>query len=162
MLGLVASTSGLTGNRTVTAGSFARVFYDPPTYMWYLAFLLVFHLAAGALPLIVRALIVPVALLASPMVDHHYFSRMLFLVAFFLLGDVVMRHWDRFERLSRRRGVRLGSGPLAASAAAASAIGGVSVNYSSLWGRAHRGSAAGRHRCRHGRRQDPGRTRPGA
>ena len=131
ILGLLAATSFITGG-TVTVSQFVRVFYDPPTYLWYLAYLLLFYavsliLRSGAL----RSALVPVALVASAFMPYEL-KRLLFLFAFFLLGDLVSRHSQAFDRVVARPAVCL-LGALLGMATALAAGSGISVRYESLW-----------------------------
>lgn len=72
-----------------------RVLHDPPTYLWFLAYLLVYYLAALVLPARARTALAP-ALLALATVLHLAATdgsppRFVWLGGWFLVGDVVGR-----------------------------------------------------------------------
>ena len=101
MLGLLAVTAPITGNR-IRLADFLRIFYSPPTYHWYLAFLLVFYLAALVTPAaVLTAATVPLFLITAflPTDDS---QRFWFLAGCFLTGDVLTRHWSAVEPVINR------------------------------------------------------------
>ncbi|PVG82857.1 hypothetical protein DDE18_10905 [Nocardioides gansuensis] len=68
----------------------ARVLYDPPTYLWFLAFLLVYYLVAMVLPAPARTAAAPVALGLAVLVPEDW-QRLVWLFGWFLTGDVLGR-----------------------------------------------------------------------
>lgn len=81
---------------TVDAGALGSILYAPPTYHWYLAYLAVFYVLGLALPPAARTVLVPIALAVSavPVVQGTP-RQFLFLLGFFLAGDLVARAWPR-------------------------------------------------------------------
>ncbi|WP_147384950.1 acyltransferase family protein [Nocardioides cavernaquae] len=72
----------------------AQVFYDPHTYLWFLAYLFCFHLLAGVLSLagpLAPALAMPAVFWAHTQVDHSSAEKFLWLFGWFLVGDVLAR-----------------------------------------------------------------------
>lgn len=70
----------------------AQVAHDPPTYLWFLAYLLVYYLAALALPASARTVAAPCLLaLAAYGVLPGDLERLAWLGGWFLVGDVVGR-----------------------------------------------------------------------
>lgn len=67
--------------------------YDPPGYLWFLAWLFVFHLLAGVLPARIRTVAALGGVALAPVVDGvgPDLARFLWLFPFFLLGDVLAR-----------------------------------------------------------------------
>lgn len=119
--------------RGVTLDELLAVFYDPPTYLWYLAYLMVFYVVALLIPSArTRAVLAPVALIAAAVIPDDKWSRMLFLFGFFLLGDFCSRHWDKIWNSLSRPVPLLLLTALATSAAVASASG-IRVNYVPAW-----------------------------
>lgn len=86
--------------KSVGLADFAKVFYDPPTYHWYLAYLFVFYILALLLARAqwVRMVTIPLALAAAALVDGDV-QQALFLWAFFMAGDTVASYWDRLKPL---------------------------------------------------------------
>jgi len=69
-----------------------QLLYDPHTYLWFLAYLFVFHLVAGLLPAPLRtAAVPPVFLLAAHVDPFGSAHKFLWLLGFFLLGDAAAR-----------------------------------------------------------------------
>jgi fucose 4-O-acetylase-like acetyltransferase len=131
ILGLLAATSSLTGG-TITVGRFARIFYDPPTYLWYLAYLLVFYavclfLRSG----LIRGLLVPVLLATSAFLPFEL-KRFVFLFAFFLLGDLISRYRDNFDRITGKRSVIVSAAALGIGTAIIAGTG-YTVRYEAVW-----------------------------
>jgi uncharacterized membrane protein YcfT len=74
----------------------AEVFYDPPGYLWFLAYLFVFHVLAGLMTPGVRSLAVPVVLVLAAAnlfagVGEGGTERFLWLFPCFLFGDLLAR-----------------------------------------------------------------------
>lgn len=69
-----------------------EAFYDPPGYLWFLAYLFVFHVIVGFMPPVARVWAIPtcLAIAAFAGVDGGT-QRFLALLPFFLLGDVLAR-----------------------------------------------------------------------
>ena len=135
LLSLLAATSSLSGNSTVDPGTFLRIFYNPPTYLWYLAYLLVFYLVALLLRRrpAVRTALIPLALVTSQALFFEpQLQRMLFLLAFFLFGETVARHGQILERVMQSRAAIFLALLIAAATAVASGSG-YPVRYQSLW-----------------------------
>lgn len=133
LIGLLTATGNIpNGDRPLTA--FMRIFYDPPTYLWYLAYLLVFYgIALVAKPMGKnRSWAIVPAILGAAWVDDGNWSRMLFLFAFFLLGDLVAAHWREFERAIHHPAVMVAAWALVVIASVASALG-TTVNYQPIW-----------------------------
>lgn len=84
----------------VGLADFAKVFYDPPTYHWYLAYLFVFYIVALLLARAewVRMMTIPLALSVAFLVDGDA-KQALFLWAFFMAGDAVALYWGRLKPL---------------------------------------------------------------
>lgn len=70
----------------------AEAFYDPPGYLWFLAYLFCFHLIVAFLPPAARICAIPVCLTLAAFagVDGGA-QRFLALLPFFLLGDALAR-----------------------------------------------------------------------
>ncbi|GAB3770504.1 acyltransferase family protein [Nocardioides pacificus] len=73
-----------------------RLAYDPPTYLWFLAYLFVFHLLATPLPATVRTLAGPCLVLAADLLEPGLLSdpelhRFVSLLGWFLVGDLLAR-----------------------------------------------------------------------
>lgn len=133
LLGLIAASSRVTGNTSANAAEFLRVFYAPPTYLWYLAYLLVFYavgLALRSRPSWRDALPV-VAMSLAFVLPQDDGGRLAFLAAFFFLGDALGRRPGAFDKITH-------GGPLAVAlvvglTASAFSIAGVRVNYQPEW-----------------------------
>jgi uncharacterized membrane protein YcfT len=83
-----------------------EAFYDPPGYLWFLAYLFCFHLMAAFVPPAARAWSIPVLLAVAAFAPlDGGLQRFVVLLPFFLLGDALAR-W-----LPGRVGTRVG--PLA-------------------------------------------------
>ena len=104
------------GDPARAARTIGRSLLTAPSPLWFLLFLTLFYahsyllLRAGLphLPLIVTALLISFVL-----VDETRPSRYFFLLAFFLLGDWVMRHPDVWEHALSDRAVLAGCAVLA-------------------------------------------------
>lgn len=131
ILALLTATSGLTGN-TVGIERFLRVFYNPPTYLWYLAYLLAFYAACLFIAPLIRSCLLPVSLVASAVVPVEDLQRMLFLFAFFLLGDLAARNRDDWESITCRKWC-IAAGAMSGAITAVVAASGVSVRYEAVW-----------------------------
>ncbi|WP_164519485.1 acyltransferase family protein [Nocardioides ferulae] len=69
-----------------------RLAYDPSTYLWFLGYLLVFHLAVTPLGGLARTLALPVVwVLAGLAADGSQLQALLELFRWFLLGDLLWR-----------------------------------------------------------------------
>jgi fucose 4-O-acetylase-like acetyltransferase len=131
ILGLLAATSSLTGG-SVSASRFARIFYDPPTYLWYLAYLLTFYLICLIFRQgVIRSYLIPLALLASAFLPFEL-KRLVFLFAFFLLGDFVSRHRSVVDQVVMKPAV-IGLCVLLGIGTAAVASTGAVVRYEATW-----------------------------
>lgn len=75
-----------------------EAFYDPPGYLWFLAWLFAFHLLAAALPTDVRAAVAVAGLALAPVAEGAGpdLERFLWLFPSFLLGDVAAGLLRRF------------------------------------------------------------------
>ncbi|MDV8003152.1 acyltransferase [Rhodococcus sp. IEGM 1408] len=128
---LVAASSAR--EEVVGLGHFGRVFYAPPTYHWYLAYLVVFYVLAlpfAGLPR-VRLATIPLALVGAAFSDGQW-ERFLFLWAFFMAGDFVARHWDQLKGLVSRPWV-VAICAIAAVPVLFSAATGDDLRYDSWW-----------------------------
>lgn len=101
------------------------VFYDPPTYLWYLFFLLIFYFLAYGLR--TYAPQVPLAVVAAAsaasgvlLPEDGRSQRFVFLFAFFLLGDLASTHLDQVRRVVALPGVWLAGAALSVVGAALS------------------------------------------
>lgn len=130
ILGLLAGTAPLTGN-SVGVEKFLRIFYNPPTYLWYLAYLLVFYVVCLLIAPKVRTWFVPATLLASA-VALDDLRRMLFLFAFFLLGDFAARNASAWKVITGNRWC-LFTGALLGIVTAFFAGMGLTVRYEAVW-----------------------------
>jgi fucose 4-O-acetylase-like acetyltransferase len=86
----------------VSSYNVGKVFYDPPTYLWYLFFLLAFYFMAYALLTFAKAVPTPAVAVVSlavsaVMPEDGRSQRFFFLFAFFLLGDWAARHPVRWR-----------------------------------------------------------------
>jgi hypothetical protein len=74
-----------------------QLFYDPHTYLWFLAFLFCFHLLAGLADLtgavgpLVRTLAVPLVFVAATQITEGDAHKFVWLFAWFLVGDSAAR-----------------------------------------------------------------------
>lgn len=77
------------------------IFYSPPTYHWYLAYLLIFYVLALLLVRAqwVRTVSIPVTLTTAWLADGEL-VRLLYLWAFFMAGDTVASYWHRLRPLA--------------------------------------------------------------
>ncbi|WP_290438797.1 acyltransferase family protein [Cellulosimicrobium cellulans] len=131
VLGLLTVTAGLTGDG-VPGETVLRVFYDPPTYLWFLGYLLVYYLVALVVPVRAHAVLAGAALAVAALPVPGDAGRLAYLAAFFFLGSVVFCHRERWRRRPPRRGV-LVVAVLAAGAAAVASTAGHEVRYDPLW-----------------------------
>lgn len=114
--------------------AFVAIFYNPPTYLWYLAYLLLFYMAALLIAPLgnARSLGIFLALTAAAIVPDGNWGKMLFLFGFFLFGDALAIHWERAETILRKPLVVAAASVLVLIGAVASAVG-VTVNYQPIW-----------------------------
>lgn len=84
--------------KSVGLDAFGKIFYAPPTYHWYLAYLVVFYVIALLLSRVpwVRLATIPLAFVGAALVDGDL-KRMLFLWSFFMAGDAVATNWERLK-----------------------------------------------------------------
>jgi uncharacterized membrane protein YcfT len=68
-----------------------QLFYDPHTYLWFLAFLFCFHLLAGLAPPLVRTAALPLVFWAATQIADADTHKFVWLFAWFLLGDLASR-----------------------------------------------------------------------
>jgi hypothetical protein len=68
-----------------------QLFYDPHTYLWFLAFLFCFHLLAGLASPLVRTLALPVLFWAAGQITDADTHKFVWLFAWFLVGDLAAR-----------------------------------------------------------------------
>ncbi|NSX38243.1 hypothetical protein HTS88_17800 [Pseudarthrobacter oxydans] len=113
-------------------GDSSRIFYDPPSYPWYLAYLLIFYIVALIAPPRVRQWAIPVALVGAFFIQDGNWSQMLYLLAFFFLGDFVMRNWQTLEHVVSMPAFIWASAALAVGASLASALG-IEVRHHVWW-----------------------------
>jgi len=93
--------SQLAGDGNYDLSRIPDLIVDPVTYTWYLAYLLVYYLLSLGLSPRARSLLVPILLAVSALIhDGDGFTRFAFLFAFFLLGDVAVRHKERWSALT--------------------------------------------------------------
>ncbi|WP_334684143.1 acyltransferase [Arthrobacter sp. CAN_A6] len=114
---LIWSVIILGASANLTPANLAEIAYFPPTYLWYLWFLLVFY--AGAFPLRRIPPLYPsfAAFLASLVLPNGgMFGMLMFLLGFFFLGAWTSQHWDAALRFTRSWWV------VALSAAAAASV----------------------------------------
>lgn len=81
-------------DESVTLGYFAKIFYAPPTYHWYLAYLVIYYIAAllMARSTWLRFSTIPLALAGAAITDGEL-QRFLFLWAFFIIGEAIASYW---------------------------------------------------------------------
>lgn len=68
-----------------------KLFYDPQTYLWFLAYLFCYHVLATPLPPWLRTLAGPVLVLAADGLDYPELHRFVELAGWFLIGDALAR-----------------------------------------------------------------------
>lgn len=102
-LSVLSAASSIRG-ASVGAQDFLKIFYSPPTYHWYLAYLFIFYLIALALVRLphLRTFSIPVSLGIAMFVGDDW-RRALFLWAFFMAGDTVSRCWRRIGKMLESR-----------------------------------------------------------
>ena len=102
----------LAQGQSVDAAWVLRVLWDPVTYLWFLAYLLVFYLVALPLPAPLRTVLAPTALaLATYLPEgllHRDVDKLVWLFGWFLVGDVV----GRCVRSRLRPAIAAGPDPL--------------------------------------------------
>lgn len=130
---LLAVTTPWRGAEPVSLHDVALVFYAPPSFLWYLAYLLIYYMAALFIPARVRSWLVPVSMAASVVLggDGNW-QIMLYLFAFFLAGDFVGRNPKLWERLTSHPATVGVSAALFAGTAVASVLG-IAVRYEAAW-----------------------------
>ncbi len=118
----------------LTVGNVLAVAYLPPTYLWFLWFLLAYYVAAWLMRLwrIPAWVGLAVGVLGAFGPDAFRFSRFCFLFVFFLAGDLYVRHRDRLALDARRRWLVPAAALVAVAGAVASGLG-VEVQYSPLF-----------------------------
>ncbi|MHA7282226.1 acyltransferase family protein [Arthrobacter sp. TMS2-4] len=133
ILGVYAAGYALQGSEPLEAGIFLRIFYSPPTMLWYLAYLFAFYVVTLWLNATVKALLIPASMLVSFLAaGDGSWQSMFYLFGFFLIGDLASRHRAKWEPLTRRPELTsLGAG-FALLAAVASVVG-VEVRYQPAW-----------------------------
>lgn len=112
------SLIGSSDSAAAEPGFIAKVFYAPPTYLWYLAFLFCYYLMALLIP---QRLFVPLGallLLVSAFVPQADLEKFLYLFFFFVLGDLAGRNAERFSELYRTRWLAVSCAALAILGAA--------------------------------------------
>jgi peptidoglycan/LPS O-acetylase OafA/YrhL len=130
---LLAVTTPWRDAAPVSLHDVALVFYAPPTFLWYLAYLLIFYIVAMVLTASLRAWLIPVALVGSlRLVADANWQTMAYLFAFFLAGDVAMRKPGAWAWLTSRPLPLTICGVLLAGTAAASLVG-MEVRYAAAW-----------------------------
>jgi peptidoglycan/LPS O-acetylase OafA/YrhL len=117
----------------VTIVDVMSIFYAPPNFLWYLAYLMIFYFIALFTPKTVRPWLIPACLVASALVawDSNW-QAMLYLFSFFLVGDYAANHPEIWTRLTRNRVSLSVCGVLLTGTALASVLG-MSVRYQGLW-----------------------------
>jgi uncharacterized membrane protein YcfT len=91
-----------------------QLFYDPHTYLWFLAFLFCFHVIAGLASPTVRTLAVPVLFWGAGQLSDGDAQKFVWLLAWFLVGDVAARLLsERMPRPVVRASTHLRVAPLA-------------------------------------------------
>jgi uncharacterized membrane protein YcfT len=118
----------------LTPRSALAVLVFPPTYLWYLWFLLAYYVAAWAFRRWHVPLIAPMALafLASFGPDAYRFSRFAFLFVFFCAGSLYATHQDRIDAALSHPGLFVTALAVALSSGIASAAG-VPVQYEPIF-----------------------------
>ncbi len=107
----------LGASANLTPANLAEIAYFPPTYLWYLWFLLVFYAVAFPLRRIPPLYPSLAAFIASPVLPNGgMFEMLAFLVGFFFLGAWTAQNWDAALRFTRSWWV------VALSAAAAAVV----------------------------------------
>lgn len=132
LIGLLTATASLS-NYQPSLLDFARVFYDPPTYHWFLAYLFLYYLLALVIPERFRGYLIPILLVGSGIAaSEEGITRFLYLFAFFLIGDLYARNQARLaEGVSRARTLIVCVG--LSGAAALASVASVSVRYEAAW-----------------------------
>lgn len=85
--------------QTIGIATFLKIFYAPPTYHWYLAYLFIFYLVALFLHRLIwlQTASIFFALIGSYFVGGEL-RQFLYLWAFFAAGDFITRHWNHLGR----------------------------------------------------------------
>lgn len=88
------------GDESLTGEWVLRVLHAPPTYLWFLAYLLVYYVAALALPAVVRVVGGPALLAVTALAPAATFpgDRLTWLLGWFLVGDTLGRLLRRHLR----------------------------------------------------------------
>jgi uncharacterized membrane protein YcfT len=116
--------STLAGDGRFDAGRLLRFVVDPTTFTWYLAYLLLFYLLVLGVPARVRAALIPVLFVVCAVAhDNNGWSRLTYLFAFFLIGDLAMAQRRRWEVLQRDPRFLVGCAVAAVATVAVSAAG---------------------------------------
>lgn len=95
ILGLIAATSVFSGS-TVTVDTWLQIFYDPPTHLWYLAYLLLFYFICLLLNAKMRTVVFFVALIGSAVLPLDW-QRFSFMLSCFLVGDLIRRNETKWN-----------------------------------------------------------------
>lgn len=94
--------SQLAGSGSFTPRRLLQILLDPTTFTWYLAYLILFYLLALALPDRFRGFFIPATFIICAIVhDGDGWSRLTYLLGFFLLGDLVMRKRKKLSRVRK-------------------------------------------------------------
>jgi peptidoglycan/LPS O-acetylase OafA/YrhL len=132
-LGLQAVATPWRDGDAVTINDLALIFYAPPSFLWYLAYLMIFYFVAMCVPKKVRPWLVPTCMVGSALTawDGNW-QTMLYLFAFFLAGDYATNRPELWARLTQS-GVSLSvCCVLLAGTVLASALG-IDVRYQAVW-----------------------------
>lgn len=100
--GFLAVLAGASSFRdeSVTLIDVAKILYDPPTYHWYLAYLVIYYIAVLLLSRApgLRFSTIPLALAGAAMAEGNL-KRFLFLWAFFITGEIIASYWHVLKPL---------------------------------------------------------------
>jgi len=100
------------------------VLLNPESPMWYLAYLFCFYLLVLVLPTPVRAWVIPFAMASVTLFPAgSNWGRFVYVLAFFLAGDLFARHIERLLPVIPRRRVLIPLSLMGLSVAVASALG---------------------------------------
>lgn len=131
-LSVLAAASSIRG-ASIGAQDFLKVFYSPPTYHWYLAYLFIFYLIAFVLVRLphLRTLSIPFSLGIAMIVGDDW-RRAFFLWVFFMAGDTVSRWWSRIRKILESK-FTVGICALATLPALIVSSQGYDVRYDPIW-----------------------------
>ena len=130
---VVLAAASSVRSETVSIATFLKIFYAPPTYHWYLAYLFVFYLFALLLHRVawLQNSSILIALVLASFVEGDL-RKLLYLWAFFAAGDFVARYWTHLEPFLTKKTVALLCAVAAVPAVIMSAQG-TDLRYDPVW-----------------------------